>query len=208
MTGNPLELFRKFFGAVRAIFWLWGSLLAPGICQGFPNLPFVKFLSGFAEVPYQVPPWSLPDAPKNAQTMSKEAYLVPTPKARLYRRVRVANFANPPASYRSLSGPLGPKSQKGLKKVSRPLAPGSPKVRKKSRKSPEQTFSRLFPETRLLGTPGPEAPGDFSSDFFLGFRARWARETPVAGGRVRNAKCFPGCAEGPYRGQPLSPRRC
>ena len=29
MTGNPLELFRKFFGAVRVIFWLWGSFLAP-----------------------------------------------------------------------------------------------------------------------------------------------------------------------------------
>ena len=28
-THNPLELFRKFFGAVRAIFWLCGSLLAP-----------------------------------------------------------------------------------------------------------------------------------------------------------------------------------
>ena len=31
MTGNPLELFRKFFGAVRAIFWLWGSFLAPDL---------------------------------------------------------------------------------------------------------------------------------------------------------------------------------
>ena len=29
ITGNPLELFRKFFGAVRAIFWLWGSLGGP-----------------------------------------------------------------------------------------------------------------------------------------------------------------------------------
>ena len=29
MTGNPLELFRKFFGALRAIFWLRESLLAP-----------------------------------------------------------------------------------------------------------------------------------------------------------------------------------
>ena len=29
MTNNPLELFREFFGAVRAIFWLWGSFLAP-----------------------------------------------------------------------------------------------------------------------------------------------------------------------------------
>ena len=29
MTGNPVELCRKFFGAVRAVFWLWGSFLAP-----------------------------------------------------------------------------------------------------------------------------------------------------------------------------------
>ena len=29
MTGNPLELFRKFFVAVRAIFWFCGSFFAP-----------------------------------------------------------------------------------------------------------------------------------------------------------------------------------
>ena len=29
LLGSALELFRKFFGAVRAIFWLWGSFLAP-----------------------------------------------------------------------------------------------------------------------------------------------------------------------------------
>ena len=29
LTGNPLELFRKFFGALRANFWLCGSFLAP-----------------------------------------------------------------------------------------------------------------------------------------------------------------------------------
>ena len=29
MTGKPLELFRKFFGAVRAIFWRCGSFLGP-----------------------------------------------------------------------------------------------------------------------------------------------------------------------------------
>ena len=29
MTGNTLELFRNFFGAVRTIFWLWGSFLGP-----------------------------------------------------------------------------------------------------------------------------------------------------------------------------------
>ena len=29
MTGNHLELFGKFFGAVRAILWLCGSFWAP-----------------------------------------------------------------------------------------------------------------------------------------------------------------------------------
>ena len=29
LLGSALELFRKFFGAVRAIFWRWGSFLAP-----------------------------------------------------------------------------------------------------------------------------------------------------------------------------------
>ena len=29
LLGSALELFGKFFGAVRAIFWLWGSFLAP-----------------------------------------------------------------------------------------------------------------------------------------------------------------------------------
>ena len=31
---SALELFRKFLGAVRAIFWLWGSFLAPDYCSG------------------------------------------------------------------------------------------------------------------------------------------------------------------------------
>ena len=34
MTSNPLEMFRKHFGAVRAIFWLYGSFLAPAIQSG------------------------------------------------------------------------------------------------------------------------------------------------------------------------------
>ena len=58
--------------------------------EGFPNMPFVKCLSGFAKVPYQVPPWSLPDAPGMLKNKSKEAYLAPAPKARLYRKVLVA----------------------------------------------------------------------------------------------------------------------
>ena len=35
MTNNPLELFRKFFGAVRANFWPCGSFLAPDIRGNF-----------------------------------------------------------------------------------------------------------------------------------------------------------------------------
>ena len=31
ITGNPLEWSRKFFGAVRAIFWFCGSFLAPDL---------------------------------------------------------------------------------------------------------------------------------------------------------------------------------
>ena len=58
--------------------------------QGFPNMPFVKCLPGFAEVPYQVPPWSLPVAPRMPKNRPKEAYLVPAAKARLYPKVLIA----------------------------------------------------------------------------------------------------------------------
>ena len=33
LLGSALELFRKFFGIVRAIFWLWFFLLAPEVAQ-------------------------------------------------------------------------------------------------------------------------------------------------------------------------------
>ena len=102
-------------------------------------------------------------------------------------------FANPPASYRSLSGPPGTKSQKSLKRVSRGTRPRGPK---KSRKSPEQTFSRLFPDfrdffetfSRLLWPRG-RRPHET-----LAFQRR-ARETPVARGRVRNNCWFRAPAE-------------
>ena len=90
-------------------------------------------------------------------------------------------------------GPSGPEiPKKSEKSLPGPPAPGSQKVWKKSRKSPEQTFSRLFPDfsdifetfSRLFRAPGPEAPGDLFQTFW-GFRARRARETPVARGRVR-----------------------
>ena len=34
-------------------------------------MPFVKCLSGFAEVPYQVPPWSLPVAPSRSRFLGR-----------------------------------------------------------------------------------------------------------------------------------------
>ena len=102
-------------------------------------------------------------------------------------------IANPPVSYRSLSGPPGPKSEKNLKKSPRAGGPRAPKrlekVSKKSRTDILETFSRLSDlfETfsRLFGAPGPEAPGD-SFQTVWGFRARTARETPVARWRVHN----------------------
>ena len=40
MTGNPLELFRKFFGAVRAIFWFCGLVPEIKLCEApFPQGP-------------------------------------------------------------------------------------------------------------------------------------------------------------------------
>ena len=93
--------------------------------------------------------------------------------------------ANPPPSYRGLSGP---KSPKNLKQVSRGLRPWGPK----KPRSPEQRFSRLFPDVSdffetfsIFWAQGPEAPGDFSQTFW-GSRALRARETPVTRGRVRN----------------------
>ena len=71
--------------------------------------------------------------------------------------------------------------------------PGAPKslekVSKKSEKSGNFKVSKVsvrdFCET--FRHPGAPAPGDFFQTF-LGFRARRARETPVARGRVRNSK--------------------
>ena len=37
LLGSALDVFRKLFGAVRATFWLWGSLLALDECCG-PSL--------------------------------------------------------------------------------------------------------------------------------------------------------------------------
>ena len=45
MTGNPRELFRKFFGVVRAIFWLWGSFWAPEYVPAFSAL--IKEIDAF-----------------------------------------------------------------------------------------------------------------------------------------------------------------
>ena len=56
MTGNSLELFRKFFGAVRAIFWLCESFLAPDLFRReFCRVMHVRVASGVdTEFPYRV----------------------------------------------------------------------------------------------------------------------------------------------------------
>ena len=38
LLGSALELFRKFFGTVRAIFWVWGSFLAWWELKGGDNV--------------------------------------------------------------------------------------------------------------------------------------------------------------------------
>ena len=39
LLGSALELFTKFFGTVRAIFWLWGSFLALELMAFLPEVP-------------------------------------------------------------------------------------------------------------------------------------------------------------------------
>ena len=34
LLGSALDLFRNFFATVRAIFWVWGSFLAPDLNPG------------------------------------------------------------------------------------------------------------------------------------------------------------------------------
>ena len=57
-------------------------------------MPFLKCLSGFAEVPEGATlvagPSPMPQGPRMPNNKSKEARLVPAPKARLYRKVLVA----------------------------------------------------------------------------------------------------------------------
>ena len=134
---------------------------------------------------------------------SREIWGTSGKSAKLGHAVRLAN---PPASYRSLSGPPGPRFKKSLRKVSRGLRPRAPKtlekvsknsekvpkVWKKSRTSPKSLEKVSKMSVRDFFEPfsmGPEAPGDFFQTL-LGFRARRARETPVARGSVRNVRLF------------------
>ena len=92
-----------------------------------------------------------------------------------------------PTSYRSFSGPLGPKSQESLKRLSPGLRPWGPrKVWKKSGKNskcPFETFSRLS------RAPGAEAPGRVVQNYFW-ISGRKARETPVARQGVPKARVW------------------
>ena len=80
-------------------------------------MPFVKCLLGFAEVPYQVPPWSLPVAPRMPKNKPKEAYLVPAPKARLYPKVLIAKCLPGGAEGPYQGQPLSPRKVKTKKRT-------------------------------------------------------------------------------------------
>ena len=88
----------------------------------------------------------------------------------MIRNPKIVLDCEPSRELRESLRPSVPEIPKSLKKVSWGLRPRGPK---KSRKSPEQTFSRLFPDfsdffetfSRLFGAPGPEAPGDFFRTF-------------------------------------------
>ena len=79
-------------------------------------MPFVKCLPGFAEVPYQVPPWSLHVAPRMPKNKPKEAYLVPAPKARLYPKRLIRSYCEVPPRLqgvqrdRTRDSPLSPEN--------------------------------------------------------------------------------------------------
>ena len=121
-----------------------------GQYQGFPNMPFVKCLSGFAEVPYQVLLWSLPDAPRMPQNKSKEARLVPAPTARLYRKVLVAKCLPRGAEGPYQGQPLSPR--KCLKKVLGTRLEGTfeCKARLENADSRNQTSPKTFSLRSLL----------------------------------------------------------
>ena len=107
-------------------------------------MPFAKCLSGFAEVPYQVPPWSLPVAPRMPKNKPKEAYLVPAPKARLYPKVLIAKCLQGGAEGPYQGQPLSPR--KSLKTY---LVPGW-KARLSARHVWKmQTLPRTFAEPFL-----------------------------------------------------------
>ena len=90
---------------------------------------------------------------------------------------------------------LGPEiPKKSEKKSPGASGPGVPKslekVSKKSRTDTFEALSRLFELFRdffqTFGDPGARGPGRLFFGLFWGFRARRARETPVARRRVRH----------------------
>ena len=107
------------------------------------------------------------------------------------------NRSGPSRELQESLGPSGPEIQKKSGKKSpgasgRGVPKSLEKVSKKSRKSPEETFSRLFPDFSDFSRLFPDflglRPRETFFQSFFGFRARSARvsETPVARGRVRN----------------------
>ena len=134
-------------------------------CVATPSRQSPKLMTWSLEVPC---PRGLEGPGKSALPKCPNSRGFPSP---FWRDSRVAN---PPTSYRSLSGPPGPKSPQSLKKVSRGRRPWGPQKSGKSlEKVPNrhfrdffQTFQdpgaggsgRLFSD--FLGVSGPEGPRD------------------------------------------------
>ena len=92
------------------------------------------------------------------------------------------SFANPPACYRSLSGPSCPKCPRSVPRVSvgvslGPFGPRAPECPKRCSGHSGETLGTRFGHS---GAQGPQGPRDTPKDTPGTLQARRARETPVA----------------------------
>ena len=96
-------------------------------------------------------------------------------KLRRFQCAQTLTNCEPSRELQESLGPSGPEiPKKSEKSLPGPPALAPQKVWKKSRKSPEQTYSRLFPDfsdffetfSKLFGAPGLGGPGRLFSDFF------------------------------------------
>ena len=117
------------------------------------------------------------------------AYLGTSSKTRKSEKWSRAVLCEPSDELQESLGPSGPEiPKKSEKSLAGPPAPGSQNVWKKSGKSLEKVSKKSEKSGKSLENVRSGLLQDFLETFFQtfwGFRARRARETPVARGRVR-----------------------